>query len=80
MQYPLSNPVQLAHLLMSARKSKGLTQAAAAARVGISQSRLSVLETDPSSLTFEQLLALMSLYELRVTAQDKRPASAPESW
>lgn len=80
MQYPLSNPVQLAHLLMSARKAKGLTQAAAAARVGISQSRLSVLETDPSSLTFEQLLALMSLYELRVTAQDKRPASASGSW
>jgi HTH-type transcriptional regulator/antitoxin HipB len=48
--------------------------------VGISQSRLSVLETDPSSLTFEQLLALMSLYELRVTAQDKRAVSAPGSW
>ena len=80
MHYLLSNPVQLAHLLMSARKAKGLTQAAAASRVGLSQSRLSVLETDPSSLTFEQLLALTSLYELRLMAHDRQPASAPGSW
>ena len=76
----LSTPAQLGHLLASARKAKRLTQAEAGERVGISQSRLSVLETDPSSLTVEQLLALTGLYELRVQVLDRTGTSPTAEW
>ena len=76
----LSNPAQLGHLLASARKAKRLTQAEAGERVGISQSRLSVLETDPSSMTVEQLLALTGLYELRVQVLDRTGTSPTAEW
>ena len=80
MQQFLSNPTQLGHLLASARKARRLTQAEAGARVGISQSRLSVLETDPSSLTVEQLLGLTGLYELRIQILDRAGSSAAAEW
>lgn len=80
MQQFLSNPAQLGHLLASARKAKRLTQAEAGARVGISQSRLSVLETDPSSLTVGQLLALTGLYGLRIQVLDRTGPSAAAEW
>ena len=80
MEQFLSNPTQLGHLLASARKAKRLTQAEAGARIGISQSRLSVLETDPSSLTVEQLLALTGLYELRIKVLDRAGPPAAAEW
>lgn len=76
MQQFLSHPTQLGHLLASARKARRLTQAEAGARIGISQSRLSVLETDPSAMTVAQLLALTGLYELRVQVLDPAGPSA----
>lgn len=80
MQPFLSNPVQLGHLLASARKAKRLSQAEAGARAGISQSRLSVLEADPSSLTVAQLLALTGLYELRIQVLDRAGPWAAAEW
>lgn len=80
MEQFLSNPTQLGHLLASARKAKRLTQAEVGARVGLSQSRLSVLEADPSSLTVEQLLALTGLYELRIQVLDRTGPSATAEW
>ena len=77
----LSNPAQLGHLLSSARRCKKLTQADAARHAGISQSRLSVLETAPSAMTVAQLLALSALYGLRVTIEeDQAAASSTAEW
>lgn len=76
----LSNPTQLGHLLMSARRRKKLTQAEAARHAGISQSRLSVLETNPSAMTVTQLLALSALYGLRVTVEDQAAAASTAEW
>ena len=77
MQHFLSNPGQLGHLLLSARKRLGLTQAAAAAHVGISQSRLSTLESDPNAISLSQLLSLTALYGLRVCIDDQPLAREP---
>lgn len=41
----VNTPDQLGEILSSARQAKGMTQAEAAARVGIGQPRLSLLET-----------------------------------
>ena len=76
----LSSPTQLGHLLMSARRRKKMTQAEAAARAGISQSRLSVLESDPSAMTVAQLLALTAVYGLRVAVDDRPDAASTAEW
>ncbi|NML34132.1 helix-turn-helix domain-containing protein [Paraburkholderia antibiotica] len=62
---------QLAQLLAASRRQAGLTQAEAAARIGVSQSRISVFETDASALTLTQLLALCGVYGLQLQLRDK---------
>ncbi|MGI2228739.1 helix-turn-helix domain-containing protein, partial [Burkholderia vietnamiensis] len=53
----VNTPAQLGEILSSARQAKGLTQAEAAARIGVGQSRLSSLETiRTESLSLKQLL------------------------
>jgi HTH-type transcriptional regulator/antitoxin HipB len=51
MQQVLSTPMQLGQILASARKSRKLTQQAAAARLALSQSRISALELDAGAIT-----------------------------
>ncbi|MGF6811093.1 HTH-type transcriptional regulator/antitoxin HipB [Paraburkholderia sp. Clong3] len=69
---------QLAQLLAASRRQAGLTQTEAAARVGVSQSRISALETDASGLTLTQLLALCGAYGLQLQLRDKnQPSSEP---
>ncbi|ADG17746.1 transcriptional regulator, XRE family [Paraburkholderia atlantica] len=67
---------QLAQLLAASRRQAGFTQTEAAARVGVSQSRISALETDASGLTLIQLLALCGAYGLQLQLRDKNPPSA----
>ena len=61
----VNTPAQLGEILSSARQAKGLTQAEAAMRIGVGQSRLSLLEsTRTESLSLSQLLELTALYGL----------------
>ena len=53
----LSVPSQVGLVLRAARQNARLSQKALAARLGLSQNRLSELETDPGSMRVEQLLA-----------------------
>ncbi len=55
---------QLGQVLQGARKIAGLTQAGAAARLAISQSRISHMELNPETINVAQLLALLGAYEL----------------
>ncbi|WP_082132200.1 helix-turn-helix transcriptional regulator [Luteimonas sp. FCS-9] len=48
---------QLGATLQAARKAQGLTQSALAARIGLSQSRISHLEPNAHELSVGQLLA-----------------------
>lgn len=54
---PLVTTSQLGSMLQAARKTHGLTQSALAARIGLSQSRVSHLELHAHELSVEQLLA-----------------------
>ena len=56
--HPLVTPGQLGAMLQAARKTQGLTQSALAARIGLSQSRVSHLELNAHELSVEQLLAV----------------------
>jgi HTH-type transcriptional regulator / antitoxin HipB len=70
---------QLGTLLQSARKSRKLTQAQLAARLGLSQTRVSELELAPGTLSVDQLLALCAQLGLQLSVQsrdDSLPASS----
>jgi HTH-type transcriptional regulator/antitoxin HipB len=74
----VATPDQIAQLLAASRRQAGLTQAEAAARLGVSQSRVSAWETDASALTLAQLLGLCGIYELQLQVRDKnQPAPDP---
>ena len=52
----LVTALQLGELLKSTRKHRKLTQAEVAARLGLSQNRISYLEQHPDEISFKQLL------------------------
>lgn len=72
MKQILSSPTQIGLLLQSARKHRGLTQSATAARLGLTQSRLSKIELDPASMTVTQLLGLCALLGLELTLSERK--------
>lgn len=65
--HALVTPVQLGAVLQAARKAQGLTQSALAARIGLSQSRVSHLELNAHELSVEQLLAWCAVLGLELT-------------
>ena len=68
----VNTPGQLGEILSSARQAKGLTQAEAATRIGVGQSRLSSLESmRTESLSLRQLLELTALYGLELSIRTK---------
>ncbi|WP_250503095.1 MULTISPECIES: helix-turn-helix transcriptional regulator [unclassified Caballeronia] len=79
MQQVIVTVAQMGHVLAAGRKQAGLTQTQAAARLGISQSRLSTLERDSSSLTLDQLLAVFGVYGLQLLVQARPDTSLIEA-
>jgi HTH-type transcriptional regulator / antitoxin HipB len=63
----IRTPRQIGAGLQSRRKHLGLSQAAVAAKIGLSQNRVSELESDPDTLTVAQLLALLNVLGLELT-------------
>jgi len=62
---------QLGQLLQGARKIAGLTQADAANRLDISQSRISHMELNPETISVAQLLALLGAYGLDLVIEPR---------
>ena len=77
---PVLTAASLGRILQSARKSKGLTQTQLAARVGVSQARLSALEREPGTLSVDQLLAMCSSLglQLSLAPRDTNPSPAAD--
>lgn len=65
---------QLGQLLKSARQQRQLTQTDVAARLGLSQNRVSHLERHPDELSFRQLLAWCAVLglDLRLAERSAR--------
>ncbi|WP_027780870.1 MULTISPECIES: helix-turn-helix domain-containing protein [Burkholderia] len=82
MNFIVNTPAQLGEILSSARQAKGLTQSEAAVRIGVGQSRLSLLETTRTeSLSLRQLLELTALYGLELSIRTKgEPDAAAAEW
>jgi HTH-type transcriptional regulator/antitoxin HipB len=79
MQQVIATIGQMGHVLAAGRRRAGLTQAQAAARLGVSQSRISTLERDARALTLEQLLAMFGAYGLQLLVQDRPDTSLLEA-
>lgn len=82
MQQTIAKPYQMGQILAAGRRRAGLTQAEAASRLGVSQSRVSTLEANSGALTLDQLLTLLGAYELQLQVLDKGssvPASHPSA-
>jgi HTH-type transcriptional regulator / antitoxin HipB len=69
MKQILSMAAQATPLLQAARKSAGLSQTELARRLGLSQSRMSAMELDPSSVRLDQLLAMCAALHLELQVQ-----------
>ncbi|AJG23406.1 helix-turn-helix domain-containing protein [Cupriavidus basilensis] len=79
MKQLLTTPSQLGQVLQSARRAAKLSQTDLAARLDVSQSRISHMELNPGSISADQLLALISILGLELVVQDRRAAGAEAS-
>jgi HTH-type transcriptional regulator/antitoxin HipB len=69
------NAKQVGRIVAARRKALSRSQQELAAQLGISQNRLSELETHPESLTLERLLALLNILGLEMDVGEKSSAS-----
>lgn len=67
----VTTPMQLGEILRGRRKARGISQAELARKGGLSQSRVSVLESDPGSISLDRLLVLVKLLGLELVIEDK---------
>jgi HTH-type transcriptional regulator / antitoxin HipB len=69
--HPITSPTQIGATVAARRKALKLSQTDVAARLGLSQNRLSELESHPETLTVEQLLALANVLGLEVALGER---------
>ena len=86
MDYPFQLSGQLQQLLKSLRKSRKMTQAELARRLGVVQSRIADIERDPGAVSVEQLLQVLALLGAQIVVRDTsadsgadRPSIEPEA-
>ncbi len=79
MDYAIKTLGQLRPILLGFRKSAGLTQAAVAELLGITQQSYAQLEANPASASVERLFKVMRLLnvELRMSLASSAPGSEP---
>lgn len=80
MRVNVTAPNQIGEIVRARRKARKLSQAELAVRLGISQSRLSVIEQNPETLTLDRLIVLCNVLGLTLLLQDKpaRDAKVPD--
>jgi HTH-type transcriptional regulator/antitoxin HipB len=76
----LSTESQLSELLRQRRKARGLSQQQVAGKLGVTQARLSELESGRAHITLERLIALAQLLDLEVVLRDRQSDAAPTEW
>jgi HTH-type transcriptional regulator/antitoxin HipB len=82
MKQVLTHSAQLGQILATRRRASKLSQRALAAKLAISQNRLSEIEANPGTLTVERLLELAGLLGLELVVQDRPPTqrTAKAEW
>jgi HTH-type transcriptional regulator/antitoxin HipB len=70
MDYPVQLTSQLQQLLKSLRKSRQMTQAELARRLGVVQSRVADIERDPGAVSVAQLLQVLAMLGGQMVVRD----------
>ncbi len=70
MNYTINTLDQLKPILVGYRKSKGLSQKALAAKLGVSQQTYQTLESNPQKVTIERLFNVLILLGVRLNLSD----------
>ena len=68
---------QLPVLLQAFRKEAGMTQAAMARRLGVTQQTLSALERNADKVSADRLLAILSVLGVEMVLRPRGDASTP---
>ena len=74
MVYPIKTLSQLPLILKGFRKEKGLTQAAMAERLGITQQSYAYFEANPATATLERLFMVLRLLDVEISLDQTSPA------
>lgn len=67
MDYPIQTISQLRPILQGFRKAAGLTQAALAARLGVTQQTYARLEADPAAISVERFFRVLRVLGIELT-------------
>jgi transcriptional regulator with XRE-family HTH domain len=81
--YPVRTLQQLRPILQGFRRSKGLTQAQLAARLGISQQSYAKLEAAPAKASFERIFRILQLLRVELALRpidQEDPATSKLEW
>ena len=78
MRQVITHSGQLGQVLAGRRKASKQSQRALAAKLAISQNRLSEIESNPGTIAVDRLLELANILGLELVIQDK-PAAAAKS-
>jgi len=78
--HPINNSMQIGATLTGRRKHLKLSQTDVANRLGLSQNRISELESRPESLTVEQLLTLLNVLGLEMSIGERTGGKAKVEW
>ncbi len=74
--YLISISDQLAPQLRSLRKARQLSQQDLAARLGVSQSRIAAIESNPAAVSAGQLLDILKMLGVDLVLRDTEPSSS----
>jgi HTH-type transcriptional regulator / antitoxin HipB len=70
MEQLVTTAKQIGQIVRARRRARKLSQREVAAKLGVSQGRLSVLETDAAGLTLDRLLTLANALGLEIVVRD----------
>jgi len=73
--YPIKTLSQLPLVLKGFRKEKGLTQAAMAERLGITQQSYAYFEANPATATLERLFMVLRMLDVEISLNQTAPAT-----
>lgn len=79
MIYAIKTLGQLPLILKGFRKEKGLTQAAMAERLGITQQSYAYFEANPASATLERLFLVLRMLGVEISLDQAAPAASSKA-
>jgi HTH-type transcriptional regulator / antitoxin HipB len=81
MDYPIKTPEQLRVALRRIRRTLGLNQSEFGRRIGLSQERISAIESHPEKITTDQLLTVLMAMDMELVIKPRASESRTRaSW